>query len=80
MSPYEITTRGGSVEHWNEEPGALWLSRVAETFRSCIWLNPTPEERWDYSPSIGFVAEIVGQRMFPLTLAGLNSAIRELSR
>src|SRR5262249_45644412 len=80
MSPYEVTYRGGSIEHWNEEPGALWLSRVTSTFRSCVWLNPTPADRWNYSPSIGLIFEAFGGRMYPLTLAGLDEAMRELGR
>jgi hypothetical protein len=80
MSPYELTYPGGSVEHWNEEPGALWLSRVTQTFASCVWLNPTPQAHWDYSPSIGLVRELLSGRMFPLTLSGLDAAMRELGR
>jgi uncharacterized protein len=81
MSPYEITYPGGSVEHWNEEPGAVWLQRVAEIYERVVWLNPTPRAHWDHTPSIQLVREIIGQnRMFPLTIAGLDSAMRELSR
>ena len=81
MSPYEITYPGGSVEHWNEEPGALWLQRVASVYERLVWLNPTPRAHWDHTPSIQLVREIIGeQRMFPLTIAGLDGAMRELSR
>jgi uncharacterized protein with von Willebrand factor type A (vWA) domain len=81
MSPYEITYPGGSVEHWNEEPGALWLQRVANVYERLVWLNPTPKAHWDHTPSIQLVREIVGpNRMFPLTIAGLDGAMRELSR
>ncbi|MEQ1618922.1 MAG: VWA domain-containing protein [Terricaulis sp.] len=81
MSPYEITYPGGSVEHWNEEPGALWLQRVAQIYERCVWLNPTPRAHWDHTPSIQLVREIVGEkRMFPLTIEGLDGAMRELSR
>jgi hypothetical protein len=81
MSPYEITYPGGSVEHWNEEPGALWLHRVADIYERVIWLNPTPRQHWDHTPSISLVKDIIGQdRMFPLTLQGLDGAMRELNR
>jgi hypothetical protein len=81
MSPYEITYPGGSVEHWNEEPGAIWLQRVAQIYERLVWLNPTPRQHWDHTPSIQLVREIVGQnRMFPLTIQGLDGAMRELSR
>ena len=81
MSPYEITYPGGSVEHWNEEPGAVWLQRVAEIYERVVWLNPTPRAHWDHTPSIQLVREIIGHhRMFPLTIEGLDGAMRELSR
>jgi uncharacterized protein len=80
MSPYEITYPGGSVEHWNEEPGAVWLQRVAQVYERLVWLNPTPRTHWDHTPSIQVVREIIGDRMFPLTIQGLDSAMRELSR
>jgi uncharacterized protein len=81
MSPYEVTYPGGSVEHWNEEPGAVWLDRVKNIYESMIWLNPTPKQHWDHTPSVGLIREIIGpDRMFPLTLSGLDSAMRELSR
>ena len=81
MSPYEITYPGGSVEHWNEEPGAVWLQRVAEIYERLVWLNPTPRAHWDHTPSIQLVREIIGHhRMFPLTIEGLDGAMRELSR
>jgi uncharacterized protein with von Willebrand factor type A (vWA) domain len=81
MSPYEITYPGGSVEHWNEEPGAVWLRRVADVYERLVWLNPTPRAHWDHTPSISVVREIIGEkRMFPLTIEGLDGAMRELSR
>jgi uncharacterized protein with von Willebrand factor type A (vWA) domain len=81
MSPYEVTYPGGSVEHWNEEPGALWLQRVAQIYERMVWLNPTPRAHWDHTPSIQLVREIIGEkRMFPLTIQGLDGAMRELSR
>ncbi|MGV8996828.1 MAG: vWA domain-containing protein [Parvibaculaceae bacterium] len=80
MSPYEITYAGGSVEHWNEEPGAIWLERVAQIYESAVWLNPVAERHWEYTPSLQIIKQIMGERMFPLTLEGLDKAMRELSR
>jgi len=80
MSPYEVTYPGGSVEHWNEEPGAVWLDRVAQHWNSVAWLNPTPQRHWDHTPSIGLMRQLMGERMFPLTLEGLDAAMRELVR
>ena len=80
MSPYEITYPGGSVEHWNEEAGAGWMQRVTDIYQSCVWLNPTPERHWDYTQSIGVMKQILGNRMYPLTLEGLDKAMRELVR
>ncbi len=81
MSPHEITYPGGSVEHWNEEPGAAWLQRVAQIYERLVWLNPTPRTHWDHTPSIQLVREVIGsERMFPLTIQGLDGAMRELSR
>jgi uncharacterized protein len=80
MSPYEITTPGGSVEHFNEEAGAVWLERMIRTYPACVWLNPVPQEQWDYTYSIRMVRQLVGERMYPLTLEGLDRAMRELVR
>jgi uncharacterized protein with von Willebrand factor type A (vWA) domain len=80
MSPYEIEQPGGSVEHWNEESGRVWMQRIVAHFPRLIWLNPEPEERWQWTPSIGITRSLVGGRMFPLTLAGLELAMRELKR
>ena len=80
MSPYEITYPGGSVEHWNEEPGAIWMDRVAQVYQSVVWLNPTPERHWDYTQSIGVMKQLVNERMYPLTIEGLDKAMRELVR
>ncbi len=81
MSPYEITYPGGSVEHWNEEAGAVWLQRVTQVYERVVWLNPTPRAHWDHTPSIQVIREIVGEkRMFPLTIEGLDGAMKELSR
>jgi uncharacterized protein with von Willebrand factor type A (vWA) domain len=80
MSPYEITYPGGSVEHWNEEAGAIWLDRVAQIYEHVVWLNPVPEKHWEYTPSIGLINQIISNRMYPLTLGGLDAAMRELNR
>jgi uncharacterized protein with von Willebrand factor type A (vWA) domain len=80
MSPYEITYPGGSVEHWNEEPGAIWMDRVARIYEHMVWLNPTPERHWDSTPSVGVIKQLVNDRMYPLTLAGLEKAMKELAR
>ena len=80
MSPYEITQPGGSIEHWNKEAGALWMERMCASFPRLVWLNPEVSGRWDYSPSVRMTRELVRERMFPLTIAGLDLAIRELKR
>ena len=80
MSPYEITVAGGSVEHMNEEPGAVWLKRMVDIYERSVWLNPTPTDQWGWTPSIRLVRELMGQRMFPLTLAGVENAMRALVR
>ncbi len=80
MSPYEITYPGGSVEHWNEEAGAVWLQRVTQVYEHVIWLNPVSEPHWDYTPSVAMIRQLVADRMYPLTLAGLDAAMRELGR
>ncbi|EJW13621.1 hypothetical protein A33M_2481 [Rhodovulum sp. PH10] len=80
MSPYEILLAGGSVEHMNEEPGQVWLERLTRTYPACVWLNPTPEDQWEYTQSIKMVRQLMGGRMYPLTLDGLDRAMRELVR
>jgi uncharacterized protein with von Willebrand factor type A (vWA) domain len=80
MSPYEIAYPGGSVEHHNEEPGAVWLQRLLDVYGHAAWLNPQAEERWGYYESIGMTRQLMGQRMYPLTLAGLEEAMRALTR
>ncbi len=80
MSSYEITHAGGSVEHMNKEPGAAWLGRVTSAYKHSVWLNPIAEEHWSWTPSIGMVRSLMGGRMYPLTLQGLDSAIGELMR
>ncbi len=80
MSPYEITIPGGSVEHMNPEAGALWLKRVTDIYKHVVWLNPVPQEYWDWTPSIRLVERAMAGRMYPLTLDGLDAAMRELMR
>ncbi|HZG08616.1 MAG TPA: VWA domain-containing protein [Allosphingosinicella sp.] len=80
MSPYEISHPGGSVEHYNEEAGAVWLQRLTTTYPSAVWLNPTAEQYWNYSHSTQMIRQLMGDRMYPLTLAGLDDAMRTLSR
>jgi uncharacterized protein with von Willebrand factor type A (vWA) domain len=80
MSPYEITHPGGSVEHFNEESGAVWLHRISNTYPATVWLNPVPEKQWGYSQSTKIIKEVMNDRMYPLTLEGLDDAMRELSR
>jgi uncharacterized protein with von Willebrand factor type A (vWA) domain len=80
MSPYEVTHPGGSVEHYNEEAGAVWMQRLATTYPSAVWLNPVPEKYWGYSQSTQIVRQLMQERMYPLTLAGLDDAMRALSR
>jgi len=79
MSPYEITQPGGSVEHWNEEAGHVWLERLMRTYRKFAWLNPQPRERWRNAQSITITRDLLDGRMYPMTLAGLDEAIDALS-
>ena len=78
MSPYEIVYAGGSVEHWNDEPGAVWMKRILNTYSKAIWLNPEPRNRWDYTPSVKLTRDIMDDRMYPLTIAGLDEGIKAL--
>ena len=79
MSPYEILHPGGSVEHWNEEAGAVWMQRLQRSYENIVWLNPEAEKHWEYSPSIEITQELIGaQRMFPMTLEGLDRATKRL--
>jgi uncharacterized protein with von Willebrand factor type A (vWA) domain len=80
MSPYELSHPGGSVEHWNEEAGETWLRRIVRTYPHVAWLNPMPQDRWSYFPSIGMISEILDERMYPLTIEGLDDAMRGLIR
>jgi hypothetical protein len=78
MSPYEIVYAGGSVEHWNEEPGVVWIKRLLHTYPKAIWLNPEPRQRWDFTPSVKLTRELMDDRMYPLTIAGLGAGIKAL--
>ncbi|PWC36308.1 VWA domain-containing protein [Azospirillum sp. TSO35-2] len=80
MSPYEIVYPGGSVEHWNEEAGEVWMQRLLSVYAKSVWLNPTPPQYWDYSESTRLLQRLMNGRMFPLTLEGLDGAMRELLR
>ncbi|MGF6601000.1 uncharacterized protein with von Willebrand factor type A (vWA) domain [Paraburkholderia sp. GAS448] len=80
MSPYEVVQAGGSVEYNNAEPGAVWLRRLADQFPHHAWLNPEPEGLWEYRQSVSIIRELLGHRMYPLTLAGLEAAMRMLSK
>ena len=80
MSPYEVIQPGGSVEHWNEEAGRVWIERLTGHFRSTAWLNPAREDYWAYTHSIALLRQLLANRMFPLTLTGLDDMTRELSR
>src|SRR5271155_2490356 len=80
MSPYEMVMPGGSVEHVNPEPGQTWIERVTRTYPACVWLNPVPENQWEFTQSVRMVRQLFANRMYPLTLAGLDQAMRELVR
>ena len=80
MSPYEIEKEGGSVERWNDEPGEVWLRRLFEAYPRAVWLNPVPEKHWTGTASIGMIRRITEDRMFPLTLDGIDRAMRRLKR
>ncbi|MEP3277314.1 MAG: VWA domain-containing protein [Stappiaceae bacterium] len=79
MSPYEVSYPGGSVEHWNEEAGSVWMQRVVDIYKNTIWLNPVPEKYWGYTHSIEMMRQLTQDRMFPLTLDGINRAMTALS-
>jgi uncharacterized protein with von Willebrand factor type A (vWA) domain len=78
MSPYEILQPGGSIEYSNDEAGAVWMKRMLEIYHKAVWLNPEPEEIWPYRQSIGILKEIMGGRMYPTTIVGLERAMRTL--
>jgi uncharacterized protein len=80
MAPYEITHAGGSVEHWNEEPGAAWMERFKEHYDKLVWINPTPQETWEYSSSVAMTRSLVDGEMYPLTIRGLEEGMNSLSK
>ena len=80
MAPYEITNAGGSIEHWNEEPGSLWMKKFFNNYERLIWLNPVPEDHWDYSASIDLSRSLIEDQMFPLTLKGLEDGMSFLTK
>jgi uncharacterized protein with von Willebrand factor type A (vWA) domain len=80
MSPYEITVPGGSVEYFNEEPGVLWLQRLLGIYERAVWLNPIPEAHWEYAPSAKMIRQLFAERMYPLTISGIDKAMTELRR
>ena len=78
MSPYEITSAGGGVEHWNQEPGSVWLQRLVKAYPKFVWINPQPQARWRHTASVEIIREMLEGRMYPLTLSGLDDAIDAL--
>ena len=80
MAPYEITNAGGSIEHWNEEPGSVWMKKFFANYEKLIWLNPVPEDHWDYSSSIELSRALIDDQMFPLTLKGLEDGMSFLTK
>ena len=80
MAPYEITNSGGSIEHWNEEPGIVWLKKLSDHFEKIAWLNPVPDDHWDYTSSVCIIRDAFDQRMYALTLKGLETAMTDLSK
>ena len=80
MAPYEITHAGGSVEHWNEEAGAVWIQRVMDTYDKVIWINPTPEDTWEYSTSVALSRKLVDEKMFPMTIRGIEDGMSYLTK
>ncbi len=80
MSPYEILNPGGSVEHWNDESGEIWMRRLRETYDKCVWLNPVPEDEWQYTQSVSITRQLMEGKMYPLTLGGLEDAMGFLAR
>lgn len=80
MAPYEVTHSGGSVEHWNDEPGAVWLQRMVDHYDKMVWINPAPKDHWGVGGSLGAIREIMQDRMYPLSLTGLEDAMKLLSK
>ncbi len=80
MAPYEITHAGGSVEHWNEEAGAIWMQRVMDTYDKVVWINPTPQDTWEYSTSVSLAKKLVDDQMYPLTIRGIEDGMNYLTK
>jgi uncharacterized protein with von Willebrand factor type A (vWA) domain len=80
MSPFEISEPGGSVEHWNEEAGAIWMARLLKRFPNAIWINPRDPRAWNSAASIRLLRQMMAERMYPLTLDGLERGLKELQR
>jgi hypothetical protein len=80
MSPYEISSVGGSVEHYNDEPGWTWMTRILENWQKVIWLNPEPQEHWEYTQSNLIIRELLSDRMYPLTVKGIEEGMAALGR
>jgi len=80
MSPYEINSAGGSVEHWNEEPGSVWFQRIKDTYEKVVWLNPEPQRAWEMTTSTQWIKQLTEDHMYPLTLEGLERAMKYLSK
>ena len=80
MSPYEILEPGGSVEYNNAEPGSTWIGRLLNHYKHAIWLNPVPQPHWDYTSSLKLTRQVMGERMFPLTLKGLEQGMKALGK
>mgnify|MGYP000613285858 CR=1 FL=1 len=80
MAPYEITGAGGSVEHWNEEPGEAWIRRMLKVYSKACWINPEPEANWRHTQSTHIIRQIMDDRMYPLTVKGLEEAMSALTR
>lgn len=80
MSPYEILSAGGSVEHWNEEPGRVWFEKLKKTFDKMVWLNPVPQTQWQHTQSIEICQKLIDNKMYPLTMEGLEAAMAWLSK
>jgi len=78
MSPYEVVAEGGSVEHWNPEPGAVWMQRMQQHFAHCVWLNPEKDDYWETTPSIRIIRQLMQDRMFTLSVNGIQDAIEAL--
>lgn len=80
MAPYEVTHVGGSIEHYNEEAGSVWIQRLTDVYDDMVWINPTPKDYWEHSYSIEVVRELIDDRMFPLSVKGLEQAMATLTK